>query len=48
MGNRALHLALAVILSRRAFAAWYFYHQCRMQKIMAHRKLRRELKWDRN
>lgn len=41
----ALHLLLAVSLSRRAWRAWTFYHRCRMQRIMKHRQLRRELEW---
>ena len=42
---RALHLLLAVLLSRRAYAAWKLFHAYRMRRIMAHRKLRKELHW---
>jgi hypothetical protein len=42
---KALHLFIAVLISRRAFRAWYFFHRCRMQIIMRHRALRRDLDW---
>jgi HD superfamily phosphohydrolase len=42
--EKALHLAISMLISRRARKAWYFFHRCRVQDIMLRRALLRKLR----